>query len=130
VTVTMSPSSAPTSTPAVKKCKVEVKELDDSDSNNQGVEQWTLNVWNSRGDAAIDGSPFCLHEAKADERNGIKVDCPHLGEAPRNEGSVRREDGDGLRFIWVEKSWSSDDDLCQETKHWHPDDRLPVSDTC
>jgi hypothetical protein len=69
---------------------------------------------------AINGDPaFCYNSGEMDEREGRHVNCPHLGPAPLDSFSVRREAGNLLRFIWGDETWTSEDEKCKLVEDWH-----------
>jgi hypothetical protein len=52
----------------------------------------------------------------------VDVLCPPIGDGDKGVVNVRREEGDRLRFIWGNETWTGDDGRCRTLEAWHTSD--------
>jgi hypothetical protein len=109
-------------------CRISVRAVDPN-PGDKGVKKWKVGIHSVTGRATIDKSPFCFHGGNAGETEPFTVKCPHFGDAPLDRLSVQKEDKNGIRFVWDEKTWTSRlDEGCELLEDWHvPEDSVDVS---
>jgi hypothetical protein len=108
-----------TATSGMQKCRINVAEFDDTDSNKHGNSTFSTNIYPASKDVLTNGVAICFRGAETDELTGVDIKCPPLGKGPLSIFNVRRDAGDVLRFIWGEQTWTAADKRCKLIEDWH-----------
>ncbi|KAF2878051.1 peptidase S8/S53 domain-containing protein [Massariosphaeria phaeospora] len=105
--------------PVKEQCRIAVAEFDDENPDNHEVEEWNIRIYPFSSNALLNNTLICERGASAEERTGVDMKCPHLGNGTLGIMNVRREANDALRFIWGDTTWTGDDERCILLSDWH-----------
>jgi hypothetical protein len=88
---------------------------------------FSTNIYPASKDILTNGAAICFRGAEKDERIGVDIKCPPLGEGPLGIFNIRREARDVLRFTWREQTWTAAEKRCKLVEDWHTS---PFSKVC